>query len=268
MDIHELFDPNEKPLDKLISDGGFCGIFRTIGVIADSLACGTFQLKDENGKNQFSAMKEYSWCTVMAHVVGNQIYSFARGGMSAKRYHEVYADENGYWDEARNCQAFIIALGVNDVRERQCPLGSLDDLKEDYRDNADTFTGHYDAIIHRLQEIQPDAKIFLMTMHQRTDPVDRALFERHADIVRGIAARHQNCYVMDFMKYAPITDDYYREKFYLNGHLNPCGYILSAKLIISYMDYIIRHNIQDFTYVGYIGRENPHEKNPPPMEEA
>lgn len=28
--------PEEKPLDRLVTDGGFCGIFRTIGCIGDS----------------------------------------------------------------------------------------------------------------------------------------------------------------------------------------------------------------------------------------
>ena len=64
-----------------------------------------------------------------------------------------------------------------------------------------------------------------------------------------------NCYVMDFTRYAPVVDELYREKFWLNGHMNPCGYVLSAKQIMSYMDYIIRHNIQDFNYVGFIGKE-------------
>lgn len=268
MDMHALFDPQEIPLEKLLPDSGFCGIFHTIGVVGDSLASGTFQTQDAEGNNQFAQMYDYSWCSIMAHATGSAVRNFARGGMSAKEFMESYAEENGCWEQARSCQAFIIALGVNDVRERLCPIGSLDDLKEDYRDNADTFAGHYDAIIHRLHEIQPNAKIFVMTMHQRTDPTDRALFERHAEIVRGIAKRHENCYVMDFMKYAPVTDEAYREKFYLNGHLNPCGYVFSAKLIMSYMDYIIRHNIQDFTYVSFIGKEGLLEKDPPPMEEA
>ena len=269
MDINEtFFNPDEKPLDKLVPDGGFCGIFRTIGIVGDSLAAGAFQTKNADGTNRFASMAEYSWPSFMGRTIGSKIYNFSRGGMSAKYFEETHADENGYWEQAKECQAFIIALGVNDVRERLCPLGGIEDVKADYRENGDTFAGHYDSVIHRLKELQPNAKFFLMTMHQRTDPVDRALFERHAEIVRAIAKLHKNCYVMDFMKYAPITDDYYREKFYLTGHLNPCGYLLSAKLIMSYMDYIIRHNINDFTYVCYIGREELLDENPLPMEEA
>ena len=35
---------NEKPLDRLVSVGGFCGIFRTICCIGDSLSSGDLRL--------------------------------------------------------------------------------------------------------------------------------------------------------------------------------------------------------------------------------
>ena len=37
------------------------------------------------------------------------------------------------------------------------------------------------------------------------------------------------------------------------GHLNPSGYILTAQMIDSYIDYIVRHNPKDFEAVGFIG---------------
>ena len=42
--------------------------------------------------------------------------------------------------------------------------------------------------------------------------------------------------------------------FYLGGHMNPCGYILTARQVMSYIDYIIRHNMRDFKEVGFIGK--------------
>ncbi|MBE6793009.1 MAG: SGNH/GDSL hydrolase family protein, partial [Ruminococcaceae bacterium] len=33
----------KNPLDTLVSDGGFCGIFRTIGCIGDSLSSGELE---------------------------------------------------------------------------------------------------------------------------------------------------------------------------------------------------------------------------------
>ena len=52
MKINEFLQvtEEEKPLDRLITDGGFCGIFRTIACIGDSLSSGEFEsLVEENG---------------------------------------------------------------------------------------------------------------------------------------------------------------------------------------------------------------------------
>ena len=45
MIINEMLgvSPGEKPLDQLILNGGFCGIFRTIACIGDSLSSGEFE---------------------------------------------------------------------------------------------------------------------------------------------------------------------------------------------------------------------------------
>lgn len=36
----------------------------------------------------------------------------------------------------------------------------------------------------------------------------------------------------------------------MNGHMNPCGYVLTAKMVMSYIDYIIRHDMKKFELVG------------------
>ena len=39
MNINDFYaQEGEKPLDNLVTDGGFCGIFRTIGCVGDSLS--------------------------------------------------------------------------------------------------------------------------------------------------------------------------------------------------------------------------------------
>ena len=47
MNITELFNKNEKPLDNLVTNGGFTGIFRTIACVGDSLSSGEFESIDE-----------------------------------------------------------------------------------------------------------------------------------------------------------------------------------------------------------------------------
>ena len=70
---------------------------------------------------------------------------------------------------------------------------------------------------------------------------------------KTLTAVFSNSYVIDLYNHAPVYDAAFRDKFFLGGHMNACGYILTAKMMASYIDYIIRHNIDDFKQVGFIG---------------
>ena len=259
MDIKALLgDAGERPLDRLVDDGGFAALFRTFACVGDSLASGEFETLDESGGRSFHDLFEYSWGQYMARAMGSKAYNFSRGGMTAKVYMESFAEEMGYWDPAKACQAYILALGVNDVSmamREGWPIGDMADVKDDWRDNAKTFAGYYGAIIQRYRAISPDAKFFLLTMPVMPDrPAERVpLEEEHTRLIHAMAARFDKTYVIDLRKYAPVYDAAFKEAFFLNGHLNPCGYILTAKMVMSYMDYIIRHNMDDFREAGLIG---------------
>ena len=67
------------------------------------------------------------------------------------------------------------------------------------------------------------------------------------------AAYFDNSYVLDLRAYAPVYDAEFRRQFFLGGHMSPAGYVFTAKLFLSYIDYIIRHNMGDFKQVGFIG---------------
>ena len=51
MNIQEYISDveNEKPLDRIVTDGGFCGIFRRIACIGDSLSSGEFESVKPDG---------------------------------------------------------------------------------------------------------------------------------------------------------------------------------------------------------------------------
>ena len=75
------------------------------------------------------------------------------------------------------------------------------------------------------------------------------------DALYALAEHFENSYVIDLYKYGPIYDEEFREKYFLHGHMNPMGYIFTANLIDSYIDYIIRTNPKDFANVGFIGTD-------------
>lgn len=256
MDINKMLcGCDEKPLETLVNNGGYTAIFRRIGVVGDSLSSGEFESLDENGIKGYHDYFEYSWGQNLARMCGSTCFNFSRGGMTAKEYCESFADSMRFWDPQYSCQCYIIALGVNDIQNQGQEIGSIKDINpEDYTKNAETFTGYYAQIIQHLKAIQPRAKFFLMTMmNERENHRIREKTEAHRKILFDLAEYFDNTYVLDFYKYGPVYDGEFRKKFYMGGHLNPMGYVLTAHMVASYIDFIIRHNFEDFKEVGYIG---------------
>ena len=248
----KLYNENEKPLDSLVSGYSHTSIFRTIAFVGDSLSSGEFETCDENGNKAYYDFYEYSWGQHIARKNGLKAYSFSRGGMTAKEYVESFAEQRGFWDKEKAAQAYVIALGVNDVCNGHMPAGSADDIKAVYNENGKTFTGYYAAIISRYKQISPDAKFFLVTVPN--DP----RYNRNGEVetvnkaVYDIADCFENTYVIDLYKYGPVFDEIFKEKFFMNGHMNPSGYIVIAEMVDSYIDYIVRHNPKDFEMIAFV----------------
>ena len=257
MDVRDYFVlDGEKPLDRMPVDGGFTGIFRTIGCIGDSLSSGEFESTDESGtKRGYHDMFEYSWGQYMARTIGSKVYNFSKGGMTAEKYMKSFAEEKGFWNPDLLCQAYVIALGVNDILNQRKPMGDLSDIcLEDYTKNKETFCGYYAAIIQRLKAMQPQARFFLVTMPRGIDETRNALSAEHRDLLHRLAEFFDYTYVIDLYEYAPVYDAEFRRHFFLGGHMNAAGYLLTAKMITSYIDYIIRSDHESFAQVGFIGK--------------
>ena len=257
MDISKFMkNENEKPLDNLVTNGGFCGIFRTIACIGDSLSSGEFESFEAEEKGYHDYF-DYSWGQYIARDAGCTVYNFSQGGMSAKFYRS-FAREKGFFNDEYKSQAYIIALGVNDTSQmlaNEVEFGDISDIDlSDYAKNKPTFVGYYAAIIAKYQQIQPKAKFFLMTIPSGIEPPEREqIYDKHAELLYKLAEMFDNCYVLDFRKYAPVYDEEFRKNFFLGGHMNASGYRLTALMVESYIDYIIRNNPEDFSQAGFIG---------------
>ncbi len=247
---------DEKPLDNIVDDGGLTGIFRNIVVVGDSLASGEFQsFNKEQNVPKFHDMFWYSWGQYMVRAAGVNVQNFSRGGMTAKFYLETFGNSFGRFDVANAAQAYIMALGVNDVLNQKMPIGCADDMWDGIFEHESTFAGYYNALIEKYEKIQPDAKFFLLTMPKRdVEYVENDTLRReYRELIIEMAKRRKNAYVIDLYEYMPAHDESFRKLFYLDGHMNPMGYMLMGKVIMSYIDYIIRHNYEDFIQVPFIG---------------
>lgn len=256
MDMAKFFNnADEKPLDTLAVNAGLTSVFRTIACVGDSLSSGEFEAAKADGTSSYHDFFDYSWGQFLGRMCGSRVYNFSRGGMTASEYCQSFADANRFWSNELAAQCYIIALGVNDLMGQKQPLGTENDLNEDLT-HPETFAGYYLEIIARLKKIQPRAKFFLVTMpDEGSSENNRELKENHAALLYKIAENFDNTYVIDLYRYAPKYDSEFKKKFYLRGHLNPMGYKLTADMIGSYIDYIIRHNMEDFKEVGFIGTE-------------
>lgn len=255
MKIEEFIkNEKEKPLDKILYDGGFTAIFRTIACIGDSLSSGEFETLNEKGERCYNDFYDYSWGQFIARCIGSKVYNFSRGGMTAKWYLDTFADENDLFNPDKKCQCYIIALGVNDVSAvigEKYEFGNIEDVK---KDNLETFCGNYGKIIKKYKEISPDAKFFLMScpFNSFDEEKRNILYDKHQSFLYDLCKYFDNSYVLDFRKYAPDYGKEFKENFNLLGHLNPAGYLITAKMVMSYIDFIIRNNPRDFDEVGLI----------------
>ena len=79
MNIYEYINgtENEKPLDRIVTDGGFCGIFRTIGCIGDSLSSGEFESLNADGTKGYHDFYDYSWGQYIGRACGSKVYNFS-----------------------------------------------------------------------------------------------------------------------------------------------------------------------------------------------
>lgn len=252
----ELYARDEKPLERLVGAYSYTSVFRTIAFIGDSLSSGEFETCDPQGNKAYHDLYEYSWGQYIARNNGLLAYNFSRGGMTAKEYIEQFAEQRGFWDADKAAQAYVIALGVNDISYGRMPIGSLEDIHpEDYTKNAKTFIGYYAMIISRYKEISPDAKFFFMTFPRETHRIGDADTLRMRELLYGLCEIFDNSYVIDLYEYGPEYDEEFRRNYFLLGHLDPKGYIVTARLVDSYIDYIVRHNPDDFKTVGFIGTD-------------
>jgi hypothetical protein len=250
----ELYAKEEKPLDRLVDAYSYTSIFRKIAFIGDSLSSGEFETEAKYGERRWHDVYEYSWGQYIARKNGLTAYNFSKGGMTARDYMDHFAERKGFWSPDLAAQAYVIAMGVNDLFWRGFELGSIDDIDiQNWKNNKPTFAGYYGQIISRYKEIAPDSKFFLVTfpkIHYQEDKVPGMI-----ELLYQIAEKFENCYVIDLYKYGPDFDDEFNKNFNLLGHHNPMGYIVLARLVDSYIDYIIRHNPKDFMHVGFINTD-------------
>lgn len=248
----------ENPIAVVSQNPGLCSIFHHWGFIGDSLCSGEFEYTTPEGKKGYWDCYEYAWGRRMCDLMGVKGDIYAKGGETARGWIQHFWDSNE--NRLRICakdspkQAYVIALGINDSNCN--PNGSYrigdvatDIDMQDYNNNAVSFAGCYAGIVQRLKQLQPEVKIFLVTMPKKTKKI-----RDFNDVIRQIAGMFDNVWVLDLEKYAAdyYLSDEFKKNYMMYGHMSPAGYEYTAWEFMTYIDWIIRNDQSAFKEVGFM----------------
>lgn len=243
------------PLDRISSDPDFVSSFETIVCMGDSLTAGNLNY-NVGSTGEYVGTKT-SYPSMLAKFTGSTVKTFGYGGIMAKDYYD-YAAARGAFDDENKGSTYIISLGTNDIGYLNEFTGdpSTDINLSDYTQDAETSCGQYGKIIQKILLMQPKAKIFLSCIPntRNTESTRTAANTK----IKAIAALFpDNCYVMDFQTYGVKVDEVaaWKAKYYNGGHLNALGYNVFARMVLSYMNWIINNNPQAFRNIGFIGTD-------------
>ena len=73
-----------------------------------------------------------------------------------------------------------------------------------------------------------------------------------AEILHKFAKLFPYTYVIDLRADGEVYDEKFISMYFVGGHLNAMGYLYTANVISTYIDFIIRENYEDFKQVALI----------------
>ena len=200
--------------------------FKKFGVIGDSLSVGHFS-------NTSTRNLWYSWPQSVARMHGNTAINFGKSGDSVLTWwHESAETGKDLLGASGNkCQAYVIALGVNDTGWRNVPLGSFNDIDlNNYNNNKETWYGGYARIIQYINSINPNAIIFCLTNvwtnSEKSHQFDDAIKEILANETLG-----KQCLLVDMVANYAVEFNAFKNKYAMNGHNNANGYAIGGRII-------------------------------------
>ena len=253
------------PLLKKTKGHNLLAIFRRIGFIGDSMSSGEHEGTQEDGSKSYHDYFEYSWGQYIARSCGLEALNFSCGGLSCHNFFEQYVKVNSPFDEKKKCQAYFIALGINDINHIDelytKGFGSIKDVDFNNEDNnVDSFVGQYVRIIQKLRKLEPKCRIFVVTTADEVneDEIKRKNFNLLEKILLELPKYFEFLYVIDIKKYGPKFNNKFRKKYFLGGHMSALGYKNFADMMIKYTDYLIESNPDEFAQVGFIGKGGVH----------
>lgn len=218
-------------------------MFDDIGVCGDSYTAGA--ICDRNGS--MGDLRVLGFCpygNIIERMTGVNVETYAVSGATTVNYQ---TNENCLPkilnDTAK--QLYIFALGINDYSNRgSVPLGTIDDIKEDYTLNPNTFYGNYGKILAQVIAHAPNAKIILSSVFIPTFS-NGAYYDFSAAAIAEIAA-HFNIMYIDTKEIQYLNSVGYNNIISANGG-HPTAPLYSA-IALSVKELVEKNIKNNLTY--------------------
>ena len=242
------------PLSVVKETPGMTAILHRIGVVGASLTNGGHNTT--NGSFGQAAGREYSWPQRLARLCGITCFNFGQGGYWCKKWLD---NDGGYYEavgEPENkCDAYIISFASNDIYSKSgYYVGTIADVHVgNESENGASYYGYLSQVIARCHDVQKRAYLFVLTYpHGFGETESGGYTQAMRDIVEVYREAGYNIYLIDYAAYGMTVDEATERGFKRNAHYVGAGYQYMTYEICTYIDWIIRHNIEDFKDIAFV----------------
>lgn len=224
-------DPFKRSLKDFNFEYSMSKMFKTIGIIGDSLSSGV--VYDENGNAK--TLYNHSWLSTFCTKSGADPTYYSSGGQSTKSWLTSTYKTN--FDNDPIKEAYFIALGTNDASQSY-GIGNITDPS-----GTDSFVGYYKEIIDLIHTKSPNSVIFMLSMYGNTSDTYQTPY---SNMIKQIADLYDYCFFVDYANNCPNEINLNISRVYTfyqeNWHFTGSGYILVGETIYKLIDEIVNKN--------------------------
>ena len=221
----------------MFGDIAVCGDSYTAGSIFTSANSGT----EYNPSALIGDNAKTRWGTVLGRISGSDVTTYASGGADTSTFQSrseclpKILSDNPH-------ELYILCLGIND--RTYITKGTIEDIKDDYTQNPNTFYGNYGKIIAQIKEHAPNAKIVISKVFIVTYQTG-AYYQWSSTAIEEIAEKFNIPYI------DTADEEFFSSDFYNNnmrgGHPIAPTYAGMARGMKKLIDKCIQDNVGYFS---------------------
>ena len=213
-------------------------MFESVGVIGDSYASGGMVIDGKIVVNY-----GISWPQILKRKTGVNFVNYSFAGATCKTWisNSSYGLEKLKSDDKRDL--YCICMGINDADRRETePTGTIDDIKDNYEENPDTFFGNMGKIISEIKLKSEKSKIILFTI-----PKKQSQYVEYSGYIKQIAEKFGLPCADSLTDQFLSSDDYQNNMS--GGHPLAVGYSGMANS----MENLVENSMLDSYFNDYTG---------------